>query len=85
MDTRLSSLIIWPERELVQKNYALVNYGLSVPSIIDCFEIFIEKRTSIRSSQEMVLADRGFNVNESVAFRGATLDIPAFTRGKAQL
>ena len=32
-----------------------------------------------------MLADRGFNVEESVAFRGATLNIPAFTRGKPQL
>ena len=34
---------------------------------------------------DVVLADRGFNVQESLAYRGATLNIPAFTKGKAQL
>ena len=33
----------------------------------------------------MVLADRGFDVADSVALYGATLDIPAFTRGCDQL
>ena len=32
-----------------------------------------------------MLADRGFNVEDSVAYRGATLNIPAFTHGKPQL
>lgn len=32
-----------------------------------------------------MLADRGFNVEESIAYRGANLNIPAFTRGKSQL
>ena len=30
---------------------------------------------------DVVLADRGFNVEECIAYRGATLNIPAFTRG----
>ena len=34
---------------------------------------------------DVVLADRGFNVEDSVAYRGATLNIPAFTKGKPQL
>ena len=34
---------------------------------------------------DVVLADRGFNVEDSVAYRGATLNIPAFTTGKSQL
>ena len=34
---------------------------------------------------DVVLADRGFNIEDSAALRGATLDIPAFTRGKVQL
>ena len=33
----------------------------------------------------VVLADSGFNVEDSVAYMGATLNIPAFTRGKSQL
>ena len=34
---------------------------------------------------DVVLAYRGFNVEDSVALQGATLDIPAFTRGCDQL
>ena len=34
---------------------------------------------------DMVIADRGFTVTESVGLRQAKLVIPAFTRGKAQL
>ena len=33
----------------------------------------------------VVLADRGFDVADSLALFGATLDIPAFTRGHDQL
>ena len=32
---------------------------------------------------DIVLADRGFNISESVALHGAKLEIPAFTKGKA--
>ena len=31
------------------------------------------------------LADRGFNISESVALKGARLEIPAYTKGKTQL
>jgi hypothetical protein len=34
---------------------------------------------------DLVLADRGFTVQESVQFRQAKLNIPAFTKGKDQL
>ena len=34
---------------------------------------------------DMVLANRGFNINESVALHGAKQEIPAFTKGKSQL
>ena len=34
---------------------------------------------------DIVLADKGFNISESVALMGAKLEIPAFTKGKAQL
>ena len=34
---------------------------------------------------DVVLADRGFDVADSVAMLGATLDIPAFTRACEQL
>jgi hypothetical protein len=34
---------------------------------------------------DVVMADRGFLIEESVAMQGAKLEIPAFTRGKSQL
>ena len=143
MDNRLSSPIKWPDRECLQKTMPFCyrrHYGLRVVSIIDCFELFIEKpsnllaksctwstykhyntakylisvtpqgsvsfiskgwggRTSDKHITEhsgylknllpgdIVLADRGFNVRvaDSVAVMGATLDLPAFTKGREQL
>jgi len=35
--------------------------------------------------QDVVLAERRFDVSSSIAYRGATLNIPNFTRGKTQL
>ncbi|XP_078026475.1 uncharacterized protein LOC117250756 [Epinephelus lanceolatus] len=37
------------------------------------------------SPGDMVLADRGFDIKESVAFMGTTLKTPAFTKGRSQL
>ena len=34
---------------------------------------------------DLVLADRGFNIEDDLKFFGATLEIPAFTRSKRQL
>lgn len=34
---------------------------------------------------DLVLADRGFDISDELALRGATLAIPPFTRGKPQL
>ena len=34
---------------------------------------------------DVVLADRGFNITDELAIRGATLEIPSFTRGNMQL
>ena len=114
------------------------NYGLKVTSIIDCFELFIEKPSNLLAKSctwsqykhyntakylisvtpqsvisfisngwggrvsdkyivensgylrhllpgDVILADRGFDIGDSVALQGATLDIPAFTRGCDQL
>ncbi len=141
MDVRLSFLIMWPDRESLQKTMPFCfrpNYGLRVTSIIDCFELFIEKPSALLAKSgnwsqykhyntakyligitpqgiisfisngwggrvsdkhivensgylrhllpgDVVLADRGFDVANSVALHGATLDIPAFTRGCEQL
>ena len=34
---------------------------------------------------DVILADRGFNVEEVIGYKGAKLNIPAFTQGKVQL
>ena len=34
---------------------------------------------------DIVLADRGFDISDSVGLYGASLSIPAFTRGNARL
>ena len=113
-------------------------FGLRVTSIIDYFEVFIEKPSNLLAKSctwsqykdyntakylisitpqgiisyisngwggrvsdkyivensgylqhllpgDVVLADRGFDVADSLALHGATLDIPAFTRGRDQL
>ena len=141
MDTCLSPIILWPEREAVEKTMPYCfqrNYGLRVVSIIDCFKLFIEKPSNLLAKSctwssykhyntakylisitpqgtisfiskgwggrvsdkyitehsgylnklspgDMVLADRGFNVDDSIAITGARLAIPAFTRGRDQL
>ena len=141
MDARLSFLVTWPDRESLRKTMPFCfrpNYGLRVTSIIDCFELFIEKPSNLLAKSctwsqykhyntakylisitpqgiisyisngwggrvsdknivensgyllhllpgDVVLADRGFDVADSLALQGATLDIPAFTRGRDQL
>ena len=50
MDIRLSCLITWPDRENLRKSMPFCfrpNYGLKVTSIIDCFELFIEKPSNL--------------------------------------
>ena len=50
MDIRLKFLITWPDKETLQATMPLcfrVNYGLKVTSIIDCFELFIEKPSNL--------------------------------------
>ena len=141
MSTRLQFLIMWPAREELRKTMPLAfkrNFGDKVAVIIDCFEIFIERPSSLiaramtwsnykhhntvkfligitpqgvisfiskawggRVSDkhvtensgilrkllpgDIVLADRGFDIADSVGFYQAKLYIPAFTKGKKQL
>ena len=141
MSVRLNFLIQWPEQEELQATMPLVfqrNFGKKVAVIIDCFEIFTERPSSLiaramtwsnykhhntvkfligvtpqgvisfiskawggRVSDkyltenssllrrllpgDIVLADRGFDIADSVGFYQARLHIPAFTRGKKQL
>ena len=135
------TLIKWPNRVAIQRTMPYcfrVHYGLKVTAIIDCFELYIEKPSSLLAractwSQykhhntakyliaitpqgvvsfisnawggrvsdqyitehsgflrnilhgDVVLADRGFLIEESLGARGASLFIPAFTRGRSQL
>ena len=141
MSTRLQFLIMWPATEELRKTMPLAfkrNFGDKVAVIIDCFEIFIERPSSLiaramtwsnykhhntvkfligitpqgvisfiskawggRVSDkhvtensgilrkllpgDIVLADRGFDIADSVGFYQAKLYIPAFTKGKKQL
>ena len=140
MDVRLKCLIIWPDRDSLRKTMPECFRSLkkNVTVIIDCFEVFIERpssllpRTSTWSNYkhhnmvkfllgitpqgtvsfvseawggrvsdkyltescgilqhlipgDVVLADRGFNISDSVGMMQAKLHIPAFTKGKNQL
>lgn len=135
---QLKDLIYWPEREEVwisMPDCFKEAFGKKITVIVDCFEVFIERPSNLRSAAEVfssykhhstgkvligisarssivfefeswggrasdkhvteksgildklvagdvVLADRGFTVDESVNNRGAFLNIPAFTKGK---
>ena len=141
MYMRMKSLIIWPGREELRLTMPMEfrkHFGVKVATIIDCFEVFIERPSNLlarastwssykhhntvkfligitpqgtvsflseawggRASDkyitensgflnkllpgDIVLADRGFNIEESVGLMCAELKIPAFTKGKAQL
>ena len=141
MDIRLKCLIIWPERENLQKtmpNCFQSSFGKKVTIVIDCFEIFLERPSNLKARSstwsnykhrntakvllgivsqgavafvsetwggrvsdkhltencgilrkllpgDIVLADRGFDISESVGMMQARLHIPAFTKGKDQL
>ena len=50
IDICLSFLITWPDQENLRKSMPFCfrpNYGLKVTSIIDCFELFIEKPSNL--------------------------------------
>jgi len=141
MDNKLGFLIWWPEREQLWRTMPRVfkkNFGKRVAVIIDCFEVFIDRPSSLiaramtwsnykhhntvkfligitpqgvisfishawggRVSDkhltensgllknllpgDIVLADRGFDIADSVGLCQASLKIPAFTKGKNQL
>ena len=141
LDAELQPLILWPDRDILRKTMPecfLSSFGEKVAVIIDCFEIFVERPTSLlaractRSQYkhhntvqfligiapqgiissisdawggrvsdkfltehsgilkkllpgDVVLADRGFDISDSVGMRQAKLYIPAFTKGKDQL
>ena len=141
MSVRHKFLIQWPEHEELQATMPVVflrNFGKKVAVIIDCFEIFTERPSSLiaraltwsnykhhntvkfligatpqgvisfiskawggRVSDkyltensgllrkllpgDIVLADRGFGIADSVRFYQDRLHVPACTRGRKQL
>ncbi|XP_075737083.1 swt1 RNA endoribonuclease isoform X2 [Rhipicephalus microplus] len=138
---RLERAVVWPERDVLRKTMPMVfrkAFGTDVVVILDCFEVFIERPSSMISRSQtwstyknhntvkflvgiapqgnvtfmsrgwcgrtsdkaitegskvldnllpgdMVLADRGFTISDSVGIRSARLVTPAFTKGKPQL
>ena len=52
LDTQLMWLINWPDRSSIRKTMPFCfrpHYGLKVVSIIDCFELFIEKPANLHT------------------------------------
>ena len=141
LDSELQPLILWPDRQSLRKTMPdcfSASFGDKVAVIIDCFECFIERPSSLlaRASTwsqykhhntvkfligiapqgvityisdawggrvsdkyltehcgilkkilpgDIVLADRGFDISDSIGAMQAKLHIPAFTKGKDQL
>lgn len=137
---KLKSCIIWPDRDSLYKTMPM-DFRKNSPKcvvIIDCFEVFIDRPTSLLARAQTyssykhhntikyligitpqgtvsfiaegwggrvsdkhltehsrllnnllpgdtVLADRGFDIKDSVGVYCANLTIPAFTKGKDQL
>jgi hypothetical protein len=134
-------LVFWPAREVIQAKLPdqfLMHPWNKTVSIIDCFEIFIERPSTPDASaltwsnyksnntikylisitpsghisfislgwggrasnkmitrdsgyldniraNDLILADRGFDVSDLVGMKGAEVKIPTFTRGRSQL
>ena len=65
----------------------------SISFLSQCWGGRVSDKTLTQESQflqlleygDVVLADRGFTVNDDIRLHGAKLEIPAFTRGKVQL
>ena len=141
LDSELQPLILWPDRQSLRKTMPdcfSASFGDKVAVIMDCFECFIERPSSLlaRASTwsqykhhntvkfligiapqgvityisdawggrvsdkyltehcgilkkilpgDIVLADRGFDISDSIGAMQAKLHIPAFTKGKDQL
>ena len=50
MDSRLSPLVSWPDRESLWRTMAMsfqYAFGKQVTVIIDCFEVFIDRPTNL--------------------------------------
>ena len=137
--SRLKFLINWPDRITMRKVSPRYFYNFrSCISLIDCFEIFIQRSLGLNSraqswssyknsntvkylisitptgsvsfcsegwggcvsdkqitiqsgflnmleTGDLILADRGFRIEQEVATKGAILKVAAFTKGRSQL
>lgn len=137
---KLYSVVYWPERPELQISMPMcfrARYGKKITTIIDCFELFIDRPSGLTArtltwssyknkntikfliaitpqgtisfiskgwggrttekhitehsgflrklcSGDTVMADRGFDIADTIGSYGGTLEIPAFTRGKTQ-
>lgn len=140
MNVRMKPLVKWPEREELMKSMPMdfrKSFRQCV-TIIDCFEVFIERPTNVKARAQtwsnykhhntvkfligiapqgvitfiskgwggrvsdihltehcgildnlmpgdLILADRGFNIHDSVSMYCAEVKLPPFTKGKKQL
>lgn len=141
MYSKLKHFVYWPDRDAIKKTMPLafqMQFGETIVTIIDCFEVFIERPSNIKASAQcwstykhsttikyligitpqgfiafiskgyggrasdkfitetcgflenlltgdVVMADRGFLIEEALKNRGVKLQIPAFTKGKSHL
>ena len=138
MESRLSHLIFWPDRDALIKTMPVYFRTKKVAVVIDCFEVFLEWPSNLHARActwssykhhntvkvllgispqgvisfvsetwggrvsdkyitehcgilnylvpgDIVLADRGFDVADSIRTMQSELNIPAFTKGKSQL
>lgn len=101
MAANLKSFICWPEKDAIISNMPKLHYSKAVciidcseifiqrPSSLKLGprHILITSTTILRLIHhgDLVIADRGFDVADELAFIGATLKIPPFTKGKPQL
>uniref|UniRef100_A0A6P8HFF1 Uncharacterized protein LOC116292043 n=1 Tax=Actinia tenebrosa TaxID=6105 RepID=A0A6P8HFF1_ACTTE len=87
MDERLLPFVYWPDRDHLWRTmpqcyqYAFAWGGRVSDKFLTENCGFLEKLIP----GDMVMADRGFTITESVGLMQAKLVIPAFTKGKAQL
>ena len=138
---KISPLIIWPERPELETSMPVCfrnKFGCKITTIIDCFELFIDRPTNLtarnltwsnykshntgkyligitpqgticfiskgwggRASDQhitenskflkyvvyndVIMADRGFSIVETLGTLGAKLEIPSFTKGQDQM
>ena len=99
LSTKFLFLIHWPDRQELMKTMPsdFQKHFKKCIIIIDCFEIFIERPTSLKARAQtysnyekhvtffqeiLVLADRGFTIQQAIGLFCAEVKIPPFTKGK---